>query len=268
MVWRIDLDGTHQVGVATRAAQGESRGRAPRRGGGASSAAGRSRLPGEYHGARTMGEQSPSRRRSVAVSFASFDGDPYPRVRATGRYLDGPSAEPAGWGPTLRPIGDPQSALFGRLSDWYYLCHPAKGGPERVAGCTAEDVGEDTKRAIVAHVPLEARPRFEIVTWETKAAPNDHGDLWRAVQHELRRIRSAHPGAEIVIVLGTGTDAMHAVLFLAGSVGLVEGPVRLVQVERGEGARLRPHKLIADVTLKLETVLQIAPIPQRASRSR
>jgi DNA-binding NtrC family response regulator len=209
-------------------------------------------------GLMTRAHDTKPQAKAVAVSFAALDGDPYPRVRQTGRYVHGPSADPAQWGPTLRAVADPRSELFGRLSDWYYLCHPVVTAGAREVGRAAREVAEDTRQAITAHVPPEARPRFHVVTWETDRPPHDHADLWRVVKEELRRVRERHSAAEIVIVLSSGTAAMHAILFLAGSVGLVDGPIRLVQVERGEGARLRAEKPIVDVTLKIETVLQIA----------
>jgi DNA-binding NtrC family response regulator len=196
--------------------------------------------------------------KAVVVSFAARDGDPYARVVRTGQFYPGASDDPLQWGPTLRALTDTRSELYGRVSDWYYLCHPAETGGTREVGRTAAEVARDTKRAIAKHLPAEARPHFHIVEWKTDRPPNDHKDLFETARRELLLVRAAHPGKELVLVLSSGTAPMAAVLLLVGSVGIVDGPIRLVQVERNEGARLRAEKPVVDVTLKLETVLQIA----------
>ena len=198
--------------------------------------------------------------RVVAVSFASLHGDPYERNVLTGEVRLSEDGKPTSWGPTLRAIGDPSSMLYGRLSDWYYLCHPAvtDQSGQRTAARSAQEVALEMRRAIEEHVPSEARPQFHIVPFQTNRPPNDHADLFRFVRDYLPSVRGLHPKAELVFVLGAGTSAMQAVLFLAGSVGLVDGPVRVVGVERREGARLRPEKPVFDVTLKLDTILRVA----------
>ena len=196
------------------------------------------------------------RANSVIVGFPALHADPYPRDPATGRPLSGPTNEPAGWGPTLRALADPCSDLFGRVSDWYCLCHPSVLA--RDVAKTGASVAHETKEALSRHVDVNVRPRFHVVEWQTERPPTDHADIFDRVCRELRTVRRAHPNAELVLVLSAGTQAMHAALLLAGSIGVVDGPVRLVQVERGEGARLRAHRPIVDVTLKIESVLQLA----------
>lgn len=207
----------------------------------------------------TIMKPSSSERLAVAVSFCALDGDPYERDRTTGRYIHDPSDNPVYWGPTLRAVADPRSDLYGRISDWYYLCHPVKvDRPERAVARTAKDVAADMKLALRERLPVELRPRLHDRALLTERPPNDHADLWRCIRTELPVVRAAHPDAELVFVVSSGTSAMNSVLFLAGSVGVVEGPIRLVQVERGEGGRLRAHQPIVDVTLQLETVLRVA----------
>lgn len=197
--------------------------------------------------------------RCVVVSFAALDGDPYERVRETGSYVSRDLDDVAAWGPTLRAVADPRSDLFGRVSDWYYLCHPSTTeNPKRITARSSREVAEDTRLAIDRHLPLEKRPRFHTPAWDTARPPHDHADIFRFVCRQLHEVRHAHPTAQVVLVLSSGTQAMHAALLLAGSTGVIDGPVRLVQVERREGARLRPSSPIVDVTLKVDTVLHVA----------
>jgi transcriptional regulator with AAA-type ATPase domain len=197
-----------------------------------------------------------ARPNSVVVGFPALHADPYPRDPATGRALPGPTDAPARWGPTLRALADPRSDLAGKVTDWYCLCHPSVLARE--VARTGSAVAYETKDAIAKHVAVGARPKFHVVEWDTAKPPTDHADIFDRVCRELRMVRRAHPSAELVLILSAGTQAMHAALLLAGSIGVVDGTVRLVQVERAEGARLRPHRPIVDVTLKVESVLQLA----------
>ncbi|MFO0590511.1 MAG: sigma 54-interacting transcriptional regulator [Polyangiaceae bacterium] len=193
----------------------------------------------------------------VVVSFAALHGDPYARDWKTGRFVGNPPDAPDRWGPTLRALGDRRSELYGCVSNWYYLCHPEKTEGREI-GVSANDVGEETRQAIAKHLPLDIRPNFQPLTWESSRPPTDHGHLFEMAAAKLREIRRKHPRSPLVLVLNSGTAQMHAALLLAGSVGIVDGPIRLVQIERNEGARLRPDKPIVDVTLELHTVLQVA----------
>jgi hypothetical protein len=194
--------------------------------------------------------------KAVAVSFAGFHSDPYARYSQTGRYANDPPEDPSGWGPTLRALADTRSELYGRVSDWYYLCHP-EGTPREVASLSI-DVARATGDAIEHHLPADKRPEFHPVVLQTSGPPTDHADLFAATKIELQKIRGAHPKAELVLVLSAGTPQMHAVLLLAGSVKVVEGRIRIVQIALREGARRRPDRPVTDVTLKLDTILQVA----------
>lgn len=201
----------------------------------------------------------PERRRScVVVTFAARDGDPYARDRTTGEFVDADHTDPSYWGPTLRALADERSDLRGRVSDLYYLCHPSTVGGRRVRARSAADLPSEIEAAIARHLVPALRPRFHPITWKTDRAPNDHGDLFDLVRQQLRAVRAAHREAEVVLSLSSGTSAMHAVLFLAGSVGVVDGPIRLVQIERGEGLGIRPERPVTDVDFKLETIWKIA----------
>lgn len=195
---------------------------------------------------------------TILVTFAALHGDPYTRDKETGEFRRTDHNDPLDWGPTLRAATDPHSDLFRRVSDIYYFCHPAKQGPRRVKGRSARDVASETEAAIAEHLQPSDRPRFHMVTWETDRPPNDHAHLFDVVRRELPAIRAAHPKAEIVLQLSSGTSAMHAVLLLAGSVGIVEGPIRLLQAERSDGARKRPETPLVEVPFALNTILQIA----------
>jgi DNA-binding NtrC family response regulator len=195
---------------------------------------------------------------SVMFTFASLHGDPYPRDSETGEYRERAHDDPTGWGPTLRAVADPRSPLFGRVSDVYYLCHPAVQGGRRRQGRSASEVAADTKAAIERHLKGRTPPQFHAVTWATDRPPNNHAHLFEVACRELRAVRATHPDAEVVVQLGTGTASMHAVLLLAGSVGVISGPVRLLQAERAEGVRRRPDSPLAEVDFKLDTILQLA----------
>lgn len=208
-----------------------------------------------------------SQRRSVAVSFCYLDADPYPRQYDTGLFRDGARADRAGWGPILRVLTDPASDLRGRVSHWYYLCHPAAGGSRRVAARTAAEAAVDVSEAIKEHVPQGERPVLKVVTWETVRPPNDYADLYETTKRELRKIRLRHAGVEIVLVVTGGTPEMQGALLLAGSVGVIEAPIRLVQVERNEGARRRPERPVFDVNLEIPTVLKLAGTAKAPSLS-
>ena len=202
---------------------------------------------------------SPDRKvRSVFVTFAAKDGDPYPRARDTGEFVDAEHEEPMQWGPTLRAVGDRRSMLYGSITDVYYLCHPAESGGKRKKGRTAQEVAKDMVEALKRHLGTTTRPQFHTVLLNAHKPPNNHQELYELTTHQLREIRRKHPGVEIVLQLDSGTAAMHAVLLLAGSVGVVDGPIRLVQAERGEGARLRPQQPVVDVGLEVQSVLRIA----------
>jgi DNA-binding NtrC family response regulator len=197
--------------------------------------------------------------KSVLVAFCAHDGDPYPRDRMTGAYRDAEHSNAVQWGPALRLLADPRSKLYGRVSDFYYLCHPAEPvSPKRTYGRRDTDVAKDTRRELDRLLEPEQRPAFHERTWTTEAAPNDHRDLFEFLKTELRRIRAKHPQAEIVLQLSSGTSSMHAALFLAGSAGLIPGPIRLIQSERGDGALARGHQAFSEVDLTLPTVLQVA----------
>ena len=193
----------------------------------------------------------------VVVSFVAFHGDPYARDPRTGHYVPGAAESVDLWGPTLRLLASPRSDLRGRVSDWYFLCHPDPTN-SREAGRSAVAVVEDVRKAVQAHVPEAARPRMHSVVLSTERPPTDHEDMYRCVRESLHKVRREHPLAELVLMLSAGTSAMHAVLLLAGTVGVVDGPLRLIQVERGEGARRRPESPIEDVTLRIESVLRVA----------
>jgi DNA-binding NtrC family response regulator len=202
-----------------------------------------------------MGSETPN---TVLVTFAALHGDPYTRDKDTGEYRQSVHTDPIEWGPTLRAVADSHSPLYRRVSDIYYLCHPAKQGPRRMRGRSAREVARDTQAAIDEHLPPGERPRFHAVTWETVRPPNDHAHLFEIVRKELRAIRATHPGVEIVLQLSSGTSAMHAVLLLAGSVGIIEGPVRLLQAERSDGSRKRPETPLVAVPFELDTILRVA----------
>lgn len=194
----------------------------------------------------------------VVVSFAAMDGDPYPRNAQTGAYLQASHDSPASWGPVIRVLADPRSSLRGRVGHWYYLCHPQPlDRTGRIEGSLASQIAGSVRVAIDAHLPSALRPSFHVVHCVARGTPHDHGELFEIVRDELRRIRAEHPGSELVLVLSAGSQAMHATLLLAGSVGIVDDPIRLVQVERGDGRTLT-GKVIVDVEFKLETVLHVA----------
>ena len=71
----------------------------------------------------------------VLVTFCARDGDPYARMASTGEFIDADHHNRLRWGPALRLLADDKSSLYGRVSDLYYFCHPAKAvDPRRVLG--------------------------------------------------------------------------------------------------------------------------------------
>lgn len=195
----------------------------------------------------------------VVVSWCSRDVDPYPRSWETGIVLPAAREDPVTWGPVLRVLTDPASDLKGRVSDWYYLCHPVSfASGKRQTARTAMEVAEETRAALVERLESSERPRFLPRTWVTSRPPNDYADLYAAAANELRQVRAAHPRDEIVLVVSSGTPEMQGALLLAGSVGVISGPLRLVQVERNEGARKRPGRTVFDVALEIPSILRVA----------
>ena len=192
----------------------------------------------------------------ILVTFASTDGDPYPRDKRSGQYVAEVHDASLSWGPTLRTVADPHSPFFRRVRSIYYLCHPAKsGGRER--GRAAVEVAEDLEDALVQHLGANA-PKLHVVTLQAKRSPVDHAELFELICNYLRAVRAKNPGVELVLQIGVGTPAMHAVSLLAGSIGVIDGPLRLIQAERGEGVRLRPNQPVTDVNLSVATILQLA----------
>ncbi len=196
--------------------------------------------------------------KSALVTFCALDGDPYNRMRLTGEYIESDHDDPSHWGPTLRTLAHPRSPFLGKISDVYYLCHPARSGGSRRKGASAQDIAPEMLRALERHIPSECRPQFHAVRLAAVGPPNDHSELFDIVVHELRAIRARHIGTEVVLQLGAGTAPMHAALLMAGSVGVIDGPIRIVQAERGQGTRSRPDRPTTEVTLTLDTVLRVA----------
>jgi len=97
-------------------------------------------------------------------------------------------------------------------------------------------------------------PNIIKVRWKTNKSPTDHHAIYNFVQPELRKIRAAHPNAQIVIHLSPGTPSMHSVWLILGSTGAIEGPIALVQTadQRGVDSGSDPVQII---NLKLNTWL-------------
>lgn len=195
----------------------------------------------------------------VLVTFCARDGDPYARMASTGEFIDADHHNRLRWGPALRLLADDKSSLYGRVSDLYYFCHPAKAvDPRRVLGRTHGEVAIDTRAALERHLPPPIRPTFHTCDIETTKSPIDHDDLFQFVRTRLRAIRREHPKAELVLQVSSGTDAMRNVLLLAGLVGLVAPPIRLIQAERNEGAMARPDSPFSEIQLQLASILHVA----------
>ena len=197
--------------------------------------------------------------KAVLVAFCARDGDPYQRDRVTGDFRSSDKLDQNSWGPALRLLADKRSGLRGHVSDFYYLCHPSESlTPTRKRGRRAMDVADETRAALELHLEPPQRPTFHPVTWQTDKPPNDHQDLFKFVRKKLREIREAHPDVELVLQLSSGTSAMHAALLIAGSVGVVRGPLRLIQSERGDGAIRRIDSPYAELGFELPTILRVA----------
>jgi len=204
--------------------------------------------------------------KAVLVTFCARDGDPYERNRHTGEYQRSDPDDRMAWGPLLRLVADPASDLKGRIDTIYYLCHPSSTMADaRRSGRSALEVAKEMQAALTRHLPLTERPFLHEVTWRTNKPPNDHRDLFDVVRTNLREIRARHPVEEIILQLSSGTSAMHAVLLIAGTVGIISGPLRLIQSERDKGANTRRMSPYADVNLELPTILQV--VRQTASAS-
>ncbi len=72
-------------------------------------------------------------------------------------------------------------------------------------------------------------PAIELIPWETAASPASHDDLRPFMEEVLRRVRTEHPEARVVIHLSPGTPAMHAIWLLLGTTGFISDPVDLIQ---------------------------------------
>jgi sigma54-dependent transcription regulator len=197
------------------------------------------------------------RDRAVALSFCHRDADPYPRDYFTGLVRPEAERDPVQWGAILRVLTDACSPWRGAISHWYYLCHPVVSNG-RGSARSAVEVAEEVRAALAYRLTALERPSLEVVTWDTDRPPNDYADLYAVAAAQLRAVRTRHPRSEIVLVVSAGTPEMQAALLLAGALGIVEGPVRIVQVERNEGARKRPDRPVFDVGLEIPTVLKVA----------
>lgn len=196
--------------------------------------------------------------KAVLLTFCARDGDPYPRDRVTGEFRYTDTKDPTAWGPLLQLIANQRSELYGKVSAVYYLCHPAEAvDPRRKIGRSARDIARDMDSALKQHILLNARPQFFPVMLATNRPPNDHANLYALVCAQLLKVREAHPEAEVILQLSSGTSAMHAVLLVAGSVGIIPGRVRLVQSERGDGALRRAGTPFAEVDFELPTILRL-----------
>jgi transcriptional regulator with AAA-type ATPase domain len=192
---------------------------------------------------------------TIAVSWVSFNGDPYERNKQTGAYVEKDDGRSPG--PTLELLFNPGSAVAGRVKKLYlFVRRPRTPEPgRRSVHPHEEDVAHELVTAIKAR---DGAPDVEMVFWDTDAAPTDHRELFLFTSRALADIRRANPRANLVVNLSPGTSSAQTVMLLALQARLAGDRVQAFQGTPPEKRR-DPRDVLREVPWNLLAELAATP---------
>lgn len=200
---------------------------------------------------------------TVAVSWVSFNHDPYERAK-DGTYLEREGVK--GPGPTLELLFNPSSPVCGQVKKLYVFARrpstPEPGG--RRVHPREEDVVQELRAALAARAPdLEV----DVLWWDTGASPTDHRELFLFTAKSLATVRRANPRAHLVVNLSPGTPAMQTVMLLALQARLAGDHVRAFQGTPRDKRRAQ-NEVVHEVPWNLLAELAATPTEEDLGAAR
>jgi len=190
----------------------------------------------------------------IAVSWVSFNNDPYERLR-DGSYLERDAERLPG--PTLELLFNPVSPIAGRVKKLYLLARrpktPEPGG-RRIHPLEADVVDELSAELR----KRKSAPELQVVWWDTDSAPTDHRELFLFTARVLTDIRKQNLRAEVGVNLSPGTPAAQTVMLVALQARLAGENVRAFQGTPRDKRR-GPRDAVREVPWNLLAELAATP---------
>jgi len=163
--------------------------------------------------------------KKIAVSWVSFNNDPYEREKDGAYRKDKGMNVP---GPTLELLFNENSPVFHQISTLYLFVRKPISSEQAVRSVNPHEI-DVAKELETAIKEKNESITVKFIYWETDASPTDHKEIFIFTAEKLSQIRRENEKAEIIVNISPGTPAAQTALLLSLQARFAGDKVRAFQ---------------------------------------